>query len=63
MITIDFKGEMVGIFFTKTIWFYSSWFWKEILKLGKGMILKAIERKGKDNNNFLDIDIELFTKY
>ena len=27
------------------------------------MILKVIERKGKDNNNYLDIDIELSAKY
>jgi hypothetical protein len=32
---------------------------KKILKLDKAMILKVIERKNKDNINYLDIDIEL----
>ena len=27
------------------------------------MILKVIRRKGKDNNNYLDIDIKLSIKY
>ena len=35
---------------------------KKIQKLDKGMILDVIERKGKDNNNYLDIDIDLSTK-
>ena len=32
-------------------------------KVDKDMILKVIERKNKDNINYLDIDIELSTKY
>jgi len=32
-------------------------------KLDTVMILMVIERKGKHNNNYLDTDNELFTKY
>ena len=36
---------------------------RNLKKTDKDMTLKAIERKGKDNNYYLDIDIELPTKY
>ena len=32
-------------------------------KIDKGMILTVIERKNKDQINYLDIDIELSAKY
>ena len=35
---------------------------KKNKKFGKGIILKAIERKEKDKNSYLDIDIGLSSK-
>ena len=54
---------MVDLFAPKCFDFKVADLEKKFKKLDKGIILKAIERKGKDNNNHLDIGIELSTKY
>lgn len=61
VIIINFEGEMVDIFAPKRFDSKAADFEKKFKKIekDKGMILKVIERKGKDNNNYLDIDIEL----
>ena len=38
-------------------------FEKKLKELDKGVILKVIERKNKDNITYFDIDIEPSTKY
>ena len=59
VIIIDFKGEMVHLFTPKYFDSKTSDLDKKFKKLGKDMALKVIERKGKDNNKYLHIDIEL----
>jgi len=55
VITINLKVEPVDIFTPKRFDSKAIDLEKKLEQLDKGMILKVTERKGKDNNNYLDI--------
>ena len=59
---IDSKDEMVDLFAPKRFDSKAADFENKLKILDKGMILKVIERKWKDDDNYLDTDIELSTK-
>ena len=63
VIIIDFKGEMVDLFALNRFDSKAADLEKKFKKLDKNMILKVIGRKNSDNINYLDIGIELSTKY
>ena len=63
VIIIDFNGEMVDLFAPKCFDSKAVDFEKKLNKLDKVTNLKVIGRKNKDSINYLNIDIELSTKY
>ena len=55
---MNFKGEVIDTFPPKRFDCTAADFEKQFKKIDKGMVLGVIGSKGKDNNNYIDDDID-----